>query len=221
MQVIYNEHLQELAQEAASIISEILNDVLKKKDTAVLGLPGGRSVKDLFEALKEEEIDWSKVHIFLVDERKVPPDSEDSNLYLIKEQFLDHIKIPEVNVHPFTDINTYEEEIKALGGKYDLIILGAGEDGHIAGLFPQLSVLENDEYFIEFDNSPKPPAERMSASRELLLQSKAALILFMGKNKLEAYKRFSNKSTTIEDCPAKLVEKIPEHYIITNLEVEE
>ena len=82
---IISDKRESLEERAAYIISEKIDNVLKIKDFVVLGLPGGTSVSGIFMRLSEKNIDWNKVHLFVVDERIVDIDHEDSNFRLIKQ----------------------------------------------------------------------------------------------------------------------------------------
>lgn len=164
----------------------------------------------------------------MVDERLVTIESKESNFRLLKE-VLNSI-IPKENLHPFIydkdsnsfGIKPYEEEIKRYGGNFDIVLVSAGEDGHIASLYPNHpSISDNSEHYIFVDNSPKPPAKRTSASKNMILRSKIGIAIFYGEIKKEAYLNFLNKELDYTTCPAKLVSEISESYVITNLKIEE
>jgi len=209
---------EELEREAVNIIREAIDEILKEKENVVLAVPGGRSVSGIFKLLKKEDIQWQKVHIFMIDERVVPLDHEDSNFKLVKENLLNE-EIPEENVHPFIldkGIKDYEEELKKYGS-YDIILLSSGEDGHIAALYPKHhSIKDESEFFIAMDDSPKPPPVRMTSSKKLLQRAKVALLLFIGEGKRKAYEKFLDENLTVEECPAKLVKNL-NSYILTDL----
>lgn len=161
----------------------------------------------------------------MVDERFVPIENEESNFRLIKE-ILNHF-IPKENLHPFIynkdtssfGIKSYKDEIKKYGGDFNIVLVSAGEDGHIASLYPNHpSIFDNSEHYIYVDNSPKPPSRRMSASKYMILRSKIGIVLFYGEIKREAYLNFLNKELDYTNCPAKLVSELSESYVITDLE---
>ncbi len=209
---------EKLEQYASHLITDSINKYLEEQDSVVLAVPGGTSVSGVFENLKEEDIPWQKVHIFMVDERKVPIADDKSNFKLAKECFVDDIDIPDKNVHPFRiekGIDSYKKELKQQGGTYDVVLLSSGEDCHVGALYPNHSVLDNSEYFIEMDDSPKPPKDRMSMSRELLLKAKTCIVLFFGEHKKDAFEKFTNPYVSTEVCPAKLV-KNSEWYALTD-----
>ena len=78
--------------------------------------------------------------------------------------------------------------------------------------------LDNSEYFIVMDDSPKPPPNRMSMSRRLLLKAQVAVLLMLGEGKRQAYENFNDDSLDNRSCPAKLIEAINESYLVTDLE---
>jgi len=214
-------------KEALDIILYHITELLKIKKEIVLGLPGGRSIQSFFHMMVDEEkIPWAKIHIFMVDERLVSLNHEHSNYKMVRENFLDNLiakkKISEKNIHPFVfekfTILEYENELKKYGGKFDIVILGVGEDGHVAALYPNASIKKEAEYFFELHDSPKPPKDRMTASRKLILKSSLGLFLFLGESKRAAYEKFKDKTISVEDCPAKLAYKLKESIVLTDLE---
>jgi 6-phosphogluconolactonase len=231
VKTIYHPDISALDKKAADIIAHAIARISKKKKKVVLAIPGGRNVKGIFLELKERpEIDWSKVHVFMVDERLVHVDSPQSNFRLASTTFLrtlsDDGKLPEENKHAFVyeseeedfGLANYADELLEDGGKYDIVLLSAGEDGHIGALYPgHHSVKDKAKLFIAMQDSPKPPKGRMSASRELLQNAQVAVLLFYNHIKKGAYEKFLDKRIKVEACPAKLVEKIKESYVLTNL----
>ncbi len=226
--VIYRNSVEELAKEAAGILASAVDRILSQKDRVVLAIPGGRSVQPLWKLLAEEKLHWSRVHVFMADERVVPPTHEDSNYRFAYVSFLkrlvDDKLLPEGNLHPFVPkksedrgSGSYYAELRKFGGKADIIILGAGEDRHVGALYPSHHSVKNDsEGYIAMDDSPKPPAERMTMSRRLMQKADTALLLFVGEGKRGAYEKFKSGDDIIE-CPARLVKKVKNSYVLTDL----
>ena len=217
-------------KQAAGVIADSIGELLKVQDSVVLAVPGGRSVAGIFEALRKEDIEWARVHIFMADERLVPLDNEESNFLLVQKHLTDSLvragKLPEQNVHPFRldshahdkGLSDYEEEIKRFGGSYDIVLLSSGEDGHAGALYPNHhSFRDESEYFIRMDDSPKPPPKRMGMSRKMLLRAKVAIALFFGEAKMLAYSMFKEEAVSPEKCPVKLILKARESYIFTDI----
>lgn len=215
---------ERVESEGAKIIAQVLNEIIDETGKAVFAIPGGRSVPGIFRNLLKEKVIWDKVEIVMIDERFVPLDSEESNFRLAKESFISELlrtgKIKEENVHPFIFTEGKEElSIELYGslvnqlGNIDLVLVSSGEDGHIAALYPRHEALESEGGFIEIRDSPKPPSHRMTASPEEILKAKVGVVLFSGKEKDEAYKKF-NSQTSWKECPAKLIQEIPRHIIL-------
>lgn len=229
--IVSHKDKDELEKRAVDIISHSFNKLLQKQKTVVFGIPGGRSVPGIFRRLKEKNIPWEKVHIFMVDERLVFLNHPESNFKLAKENFIDELLIggllPAENIHPFVmderkpdfGISDYENKLIKHGGIYDLVLLSSGEDGHVASLYPKHhSIKDNSEFYLIFHDSPKLPNDRMTISRKLLLKSKVAILLFIGEIKKGAYAKFQDKNIDHSSCPAKLVLHIKNSYVLTNLE---
>lgn len=224
--VIYRNSVEELAKEAASILASAVDRILSQKDGVVLAIPGGRSVQPLWKLLAEEKMPWDKVHIFMADERIVPPTHPDSNYKLAYDFFLKRLidlqKLPQENIHPFSPEignGSYYAELKKFGGKADIIILGVGEDGHVGALYPNHhSIRDDSEGYIAMNDSPKPPAERVTMSCRLMQKADTALLLFIGEGKREAYEKFKSGDDATE-CPARLAKKIRNAYVMTDFSV--
>ncbi|MBR9675393.1 6-phosphogluconolactonase [Candidatus Woesearchaeota archaeon] len=232
MKISNKKNQEDLFLEAADIISTNLKKVLEIKEEAVLGVVGGRSAKRVFEELKKnKEIDWDNIHLFVFDDRLVPMSDKESNSALLKKGLVDELVkqdvLPKQNAHYFSydesvdDKGTkrYEEELLRFNGVFDVVFLSSGEDGHIGALYPNHhSIRDDSDYFITMSDSPKPPAERMSASRNLLLKSKYAVLLFVGSSKKDAFNKFLDKTLDYHSMPAKYVERIKNSFVLVSLE---
>ena len=215
---------QNLEKQASEIIEKEITILLNKQPFLVLGIVGGTSVSAILKNLRNKQISWNKIHFFMIDERRVPIKNNKSNFKLANDSLFEYLlktkKINPRNIHPYDytkQIGNYKSELKEYGGKFDIILLSSGEDSHVAGLFPNLTIKNKEENFIVFDNSPKPPKKIMSASRKLLEKSQVALLLFFGEGKQKAFKNFKRKNLLTNQCPTKLVNKISKSYILTDI----
>ena len=163
----------------------------------------------------------------MIDERFVSLDHQDSNYGLAYNLFIRYLfkqkKLPHKNIHPFIyhklpknqAIRAYKNELREISHKYDIILLSSGPDGHVASLFPNHETIKSPiDYFIITESSPKIPKKRMSASRKLLIRSKTGILLFFGEKKKKAYENFLDKNLTEFDCPAKIIKKIKDSYVL-------
>ncbi len=201
----------------------------------VLALCGGRSVVGLLTAMRSESANQPKdllkrLHFFMVDERIVPIADPDSNFGGLKKQLFDQLIsegfVSEEQLHPLmisresavNDCEKYLSELEKLGGIFSVVVLGMGEDGHIAGLFPRHPALSiNKKAFIDFYDSPKLPPARVTASVPLIRGAKLSILLALGEAKREAWNRFQSSEVSVADCPAKLAVEAGRCLVVTDL----
>lgn len=193
-----------LADSAAQTFVDLAKQAIADHGYFSVALSGGSTPKKLHKCLAEtykNDVDWSKVFVFLSDERFVPPYDELSNYYMANETLLELVPIPDENIFPFVTMDftveeaaeLYETELNRFftgSVAFDLIMLGLGPDGHTASLFPnQPEVLNpSDSLVVAVHDSPKPPATRLTFSYKLLNQAKNVLFLAGGQNKAEVLK---------------------------------
>jgi len=215
---IIKKNKEEASKTVVYILKRFIKKLLRRQPQVVLGIPGGRSIKQIFKLLKEEKLPWKQIHIFWVDERLVPLTHKDSNFKLVKPYLK---QFPKENIHSYNykeGFNKYSKELKDQGGRFDIILLSSGEDGHVASLYPHHhTIMNGNEFFISTDSSPKPPKNRMTASKNLLTRSRISILLFLGESKRNALNNFNNDKTNVKDCPAKLIKQIRQSYLITDL----
>jgi 6-phosphogluconolactonase len=216
---------------AAKKIAQQITQSIKEKESAVIALAGGRSAATLCSQLVKQKIEWTKVHIFLIDERLVPITDNESNFKIINDSLIVPLSkkkssLLRSNVHPFFHdalqvdggAQRYADELSLVGGKYDVIFVSAGEDGHVAGLYPRHPLLKNKiGAFATFHDSPKPPAHRMTSLPGLFSSATFSLLLILGDVKRDALIKLKSKKLTARDCPAKLVMSASSHLVLTNL----
>lgn len=220
----------DLDARAARELAAAIDDAVARRGRAVLGLVGGRSVGGLYAALAAHDLPWERVHVFVADERLVPTTSPESNFRLVRDDLLagpiSRGRFPPANAHacepdpaaPGPAVEKYGGELERLGGRFDAVVLSAGEDGHCASLFPgHPSIDDPGPGFILVEGSPKPPARRVSASRMLLGRSRLAILVVYGEEKRGALARLRDPALGVRDCPAKLVAAIERGYLLTDL----
>jgi len=212
---------EDLYKKTALLISKSINKIIDSKKQVVIGLAGGNSISKTLDELYKLPVDWNHVHIFMVDERIVPITHPQSNFKMIFEK-LSRI-IPKENFHPFNynsnkndlGIAEYNKSINSFKNEFDIVIVSSGEDGHIGSLFPKhTSIFNESESYIIVENSPKPPANRISAPKKMIINSRIGFLFIVGENKINAYEKFIDEQINYVDCPSKLINEISENYIV-------
>ena len=192
-------------QELAIGFCEELLKLRKNREQFNIALSGGSTPKIFFEELSknyEDKFDWNQIHFYWGDERCVPPDDDESNYGMTKEYLLDHINIPRDNIHrikgeddPEVEAKRYSEEIKKnirLKNElpvFDLIILGLGEDGHTASIFPNQMILLQSQKICEVATHPSTEQKRITLTGRVINNSKAVTFLVAGEGKSEILKK--------------------------------
>jgi len=195
----------EIARAAEEYVLAAARDSIAARGVFNLDLAGGSTPRKLYERLAERtDIDWSKWHLFMGDERFVPLDDERSNMGLVQTALLDKITIPKENVH-FVPVGeptvqaaaqAYEQEIrdhfKTEAGDvpaFDLVLLGMGPDAHTASLFPgKAAVSETQKLVVASEAGLQPFVERVTFTLPLIDAAKRVLFLAAGADKAEAFR---------------------------------
>ena len=219
-------------------VARTIFSVLKARDKnepLVIGVCGGRSIVGLLTSLKNEAADQPKdlmerVHFFMVDERLVPLANEQSNFGGLQRLLFDELvldgSLKSEQLHPFVSDDAmedfgcarYQEELARFGGAFSVVVLGVGEDGHIAGLFPHHPALACGERgFVSFLDSPKPPAQRMTASAPLIADAELSIVLMLGEGKRAAWEAFRSGKASFESCPALIATQAKSCVVVTDL----
>ena len=214
-----------LETKAVEILADAIARGVSRKQQVVLGVVGGTSVGAILQGLALKPVPWELLHLFMVDERAVPVDHPDSNFRLVSASLGG--RGAEGNLHPFIHrpdqpcggTRAYQELFEQHGGRFDIVLLSSGEDGHVASLFPDHDTVKNEQNtFLFTDAAPKPPPQRMTASARMLRDAAEALLLFFGPEKQQPFDQFLDESLGYVECPAKLVQEIPSHFVLTDQE---
>lgn len=163
-------------------------------------LSGGSTPKVVYAGLAESVEDWSDVHLWWGDERFVPQDHADSNYRMVKEQLLEKAKLQPDQVHPWPILstpelsaNTYDQEFRDYflnkNQTIDIQLLGMGDDGHTASLFPGTSALNESEKYCVSNVVEGKESVRLSLTYPALAQSRRAIFLVKGSGKADAVHR--------------------------------
>ncbi|MHB8482925.1 MAG: 6-phosphogluconolactonase [Nitrospiria bacterium] len=191
---------KELCQKAADLFIRLSRKVISVKGRFTVVLSGGSTPQGLYRYLASPDIQkqllWEKVHFFWGDERFVSKTHSDSNYGWARDHFFSKIPVPETHIHPiqtegFTpqeSANHYENTLKSFfkeGGfpRFDLVLLGIGEDGHTASLFPGVPALEERERWVEALFVEKIGAYRITLTPPAINSADRILFLVTGREK--------------------------------------
>ena len=209
----------DLFHHAAGAISMLINEFLNEYGKCTFVLSGGSTPKNLYRILGSERfrehINWDNVYIFWGDERCVPPESDESNYKMANDSLLSHIQIHEKNIFrikgelaPEASANEYEERIKEFfAGKklpsFDVILLGLGEDGHTASLFPGSNALIENEKWVVENYAEVQHKWRITMTLKAINNARNIAFLVSGKNKAGVVKEVIRKKNP--EMPASLI----------------
>lgn len=201
----------------------IMDKIRKKNDNEYLSiaLSGGSTPKLIFRFLTEnfkEKINWSRILVFWGDERCVPPDDEESNYKMASDYLLSHVGIPTENIfrvfgesNPNDEAKRYSEIVKSKLPSnngipvFDIVLLGLGEDGHTASIFPDNLKLFNTKKFFKVASHPQTNQNRITACGTIINFAKTIVFIATGTVKAEVISAILNKNGNWEIYPASYV----------------
>lgn len=208
---------QGLAEAAARAFAEEAAESIQERRHFTVALAGGSTPKVLYELLAtgyRNALDWGKVHAFFGDERSVPPDHEDSNYRMAERTLLSRVPVGSVHrIHSELDpreaVALYEEELAAFfvgSPGFDLILLGIGEDGHTASLFPHTPALEVGDRWVVENPVEKLGTTRITLTLPTINAARKVVFLVAGEGKAKALKEILEGDADPREYPAKLVQ---------------
>jgi len=197
-----------VAKIAAAIVRDCCTKAVAARGVFHWVLAGGTSPRRCYELLQEADLPWAKVHCWFGDERLLPQGDSERNETMAREALLDRVAIPAAHIHaiigddPVLSAASYSREMACVD-RFDLILLGMGEDGHTASLFPDNPALDLMELAVPVFNSPKPPPLRVSMGYRALNNHRRCLILATGAGKQQPIRRIQGG----ENLPVARVER--------------
>ncbi|MEO6588910.1 MAG: 6-phosphogluconolactonase [Pyrinomonadaceae bacterium] len=224
MQINVFQTVEKLNEFAAEKFIEIGSDAIKKRKQFTVALAGGSTPKSLYQLLALEnyrnKLDWSSVFFFFSDERNVPPDNVESNFRMADENLFQLLKIHEENIYRWhTDFGDekaiaedYETKIMDFFDlsenqfpNFDLILLGIGDDGHTASLFPDTKALKETEKIVVENYVEKLKTWRYTFSFPSINNAENIIFLVKGKGKSETLKQVLEGEFQPEKFPSQKV----------------
>lgn len=210
-----------LAHEAAERTVTLCSEAIADHGRFSVALSGGSTPRTLFELLAREpyasRIEWEHVHIFWGDERCVPPDHVDSNYRMARETLLDHVPLPSENVRrikaerdPAQAAEEYEHVVRmffaaSAAPRFDLVLLGMGDDGHTASLFPSTQALQVTSHWVAANYVPKLDAWRVTLTAPAINAGVHVMFLVTGASKAEALYSVLHGPHQPEEYPSQLI----------------
>jgi 6-phosphogluconolactonase len=208
-----------LIARSLSLILEKIKIAIDQKGLFTIALSGGSTPKPLYEAMASESLPWDKIHIFWGDERYVPPDHPDSNELMARRAWLDHVNIPAANIHPTPTLDgdpavsaqKYEQHIQEFfhtsPGQFpaiDVNLLGMGDDGHTASLFPHTEALKVRDRLITVGNKDGNP--RITFTHPFINAANCVMFVVAGANKRPALAQVFAPQADEMTYPSRLIQ---------------
>jgi len=200
---------QDINQAAVKRILEVAEQAISQHGSFLIVLAGGSTPKSVYQLLATADADWKNWHIYHNDDRCLPVDHDERNSKMARDAWLSHVSVPASQIHDIPAELGNVEGAKAYANTlsgvrcFDLVILGLGEDGHTASLFPGQPVDNSADAVPVFD-APKPPADRITISQQRLNNTQEVMFLVTGAGKQEAVDNW-RKGVAIPaaliDCP--------------------
>ncbi len=209
-----------LNEAAAEFIIAASQSAIASRKQFTISLSGGETPKKLYALLAEpsfsDRIDWKHTFIFWGDERCVPLDDERNNAYQAISILLSKIDIPSSNIHPIpvnlppaTAACVYEQELKEYFGnessRFDLVLLGLGENGHTASLFPGTKVIKENEEAVREVYVEEEKMFRITMTAPLINKARNIIFLVTGENKSAVLRKILNGPFQPDQYPAQLI----------------
>jgi len=213
-----------VARGAAERFVELGQAAIDARGCFSVGLAGGSTPKRTYELLASEayreQINWSKVHIFFGDERCVPPDHSESNYRMANEALISRVSIPPPNVHRINGLgdavanaSLYEDELRtffnpASWPRFDLVLLGMGDDGHTASLFPGTKALVEPRAWVVANWVEKFGAFRITLTAPAINHAANIAFLVTGATKAERLLEVLRGALDPEKLPSQLIQPL-------------
>lgn len=185
-----------LRQVACRRILDAAATAIERRGRFLIVLAGGNTPRDVYRMLRGADTDWSRWQVYFGDERCLPADDAERNSAMVADAWLNHVPIPRDQVHAIpaelgasAAALAYAETLRGVGD-FDLVLLGLGEDGHTASLFPGrdwgIAADAPDADALAVFDAPKPPPQRVSLSATRLSRTRGVLFLVAGEAKRSA-----------------------------------
>lgn len=213
--------LKQLNEEAVQLFIQTAREAIENKGRFTVALTGGSSPVELYKLLAtapyRDEVQWEKVFVFWGDERWVPLADDRSNARMAFETLLNHVPIPKEQIFPMwadgmspADFaHVYEDTLRSHlqpPGRFDLVLLGMGADGHTASWFPKTGVLHEYDKWVAAYFLDAQDMYRITLTIPLVNQAAKVAVIAYGANKAEALYEVLRGERNTEQYPAQLID---------------
>ncbi len=212
----------EVAHAAVLRFIELARESAQARGRFCAALAGGSTPKRIYELLASDEfntqLDWSGVHIFFGDERCVPPDHADSNYRMASEALLSRVPLPEQNIHRMrgegdavANSRLYEDELRGVFDgenwpQFDLVMLGMGDDGHTASLFPSTNALDVQAAWVTANWVEKFDTFRVTLTAPAINHARHVMFIVTGASKAERLQEVLYGERDEHRLPSQLIQ---------------
>lgn len=215
--------LESLSHAAAELIVAEAQQAVEARGRFAVALAGGITPRRTYELLAQEplrkQVPWQSTHIFWGDERCVPADDPRNNALMARQRLLDHVPVPSEQIHPMICDHSPREAAVAYEAllrnfftngrpRFDLVLLGLGENGHTASLFPGTSILEEQQRWVGEVYLDDEGLHRLTLTAAAINQ--AALVVFMvsGSDKAPILRKVLKEAQDPRSIPAQLIKPV-------------
>jgi 6-phosphogluconolactonase len=224
--LVVAESAAELARQTAQALASELDQVLAQRDRAQIALAGGETPKATYRLLGQQHLPWDRVDVLLGDERWVPSDDPSSNARMFRETLMAELPgskaclhaVPTQLANPEQGAAAYAELLQKLCGDFpsvlDVVLLGLGDDGHTASLFPGTAAPDVRERSVTLGEGKGLP--RVSLTAPTLSAARRVVFLVSGAGKVQALQRLLDPEESSLRTPAKLVQPASEVLIFAD-----
>lgn len=208
-----------LIERSLDLVLSHMQAAIQERNQVTIALAGGGTPKPLYEALATQNLPWEKIHVFWGDERYVPADHPDSNQGMARHAWLDKVDIPQMNIHPMPtdgespadDAAKHESQLREFFQipegefpRFDIILLGIGDDAHTASLFPHTDALKVQDHLVTVGNKDGQP--RITFTAPLINQARCVMFLVAGESKRPALAQIFAPEADPLTYPARLIQ---------------
>lgn len=213
--------IEPLNEAAARRVRECAAEAVADHGAFHVALAGGQTPVGVYQTLRGlDGFPWQRTHVYLGDERSVPPDHEDSNYRMARESLLDHVPVPAGQVHP-VDTDLPPEKAAARYGelleaslprgadgrpRFDLVLLGMGADGHVASLFPDTDILRHRKRLVAAVYVDKLDAWRISLTLPVINAARHVALLVAGAKKADVVRHVFHAGAEAAPLPVQRVQ---------------